>query len=369
MGATTFQGWPLSGASGQTRTPGRISRHRHEGEWRTFYEQILEDLHSAEDLRGWREEKPVPKVSSKIVVSRVPRAFRVCAGDAQSEPLGSNSPRLENRLLILAAIGAWHSAFVIHSALADLGERLRLGHSSQASESVPELADPAPTQEAAHEILTRLGQQGLSNEVRRTLVLEAEVLPFLEDQRPELVRLLRGFVEENRDSNDPMDQVAVGSAIRKLVFNLEEGDWETAAALLEVGPRGELPLEVELEVAKSLVYRLVAEPPNDDDAEPILGERLFEIVSGYLNARLLPRTGYAATALNAVLGLLLLRSRHVDEALEQLSNLEVGWFTELVARRARQLSAEIRDRHASEQSPRYTAALERASRRLSGSQD
>jgi len=166
------------------------------------------------------------------------------------------------------------------------------------------------------------------------MVIEAEVLPFAPDERSRLNVVLRRFIEDHRNSDDPEDLVAVASAIRKYVATMHGGDLGDLAVLLASDQNATVPLEVELEVAKTLVRKLTSQPPEEPDSEPELGDRLMELASTYLNARLLSREKYGAVALNVVLALLLLRSRHVADLLRLLSNLRVPWFTQLVVRRA-----------------------------------
>ncbi len=182
----------------------------------------------------------------------------------------------------------------------------------------------------------------LSPQDRCRLIVEAEVIDFKPEQLGPLNTVLRDFIAECRESNSPDDLVAVSSAIRKCVATLKADEaLSYTSQLLEAGPRTPVPLEVELELVKMIVRKLTANPPEPNDSLPELGDRLLEIAKIYLNPRLLVREKYGAVTLNAILALVLLRSRHVAEVSQILSELKVPWFRQLVARRAETSSAGI----------------------------
>ncbi len=213
------------------------------------------------------------------------------------------------------------------------------------------------TQPSPADVLEKLTDESVNHFVKRRMVLEAEVLPFGPDEQVRLNAALRRFIEDYRNSDDPEDLVAVASAIRKYVATMDAADLGGLSVLLASDRNATVPLEVELEVAKTLVRRLTSQPPEQPDSEPELGDRLMEVASTYLNARLLSREKYGAVALNAVLGLLLLRSRHVADLLILLGNVRVPWFTQLVVRRANRIRDDFRHRFPEAQSERHLEAL------------
>jgi hypothetical protein len=85
------------------------------------------------------------------------------------------------------------------------------------------------------ELLQRLQSATTGDPERRKLVIEAEAMKFEPAQVAELNALLRTFIEECRDSDDPQDIVAVGSAIRKYVATMPLDDLPGVAALLDAG--------------------------------------------------------------------------------------------------------------------------------------
>ncbi len=197
--------------------------------------------------------------------------------------------------------------------------------------------DPPTTQE----ILAGLRRDDLSPEEKRRLVIEAEVLPFDPGQVDDLKVLLRKYIEQGRDSDLPADLIAVTSAIRKYVAIIDRDELRSVGFLLDAGHRAPVPLEIELEVAKMVVRKLTANPPENPDPDPLLAARLMELARAYLNDRLLPREKYGAVALNSVLSLVLLRSSQLGVLFDLLRGIRLSWFKQLVARRARRLQQEL----------------------------
>ena len=189
------------------------------------------------------------------------------------------------------------------------------------------------------------------------MVIEAEVLSFEPGQIAQLNTVLRGFIEDYRNSDDPEDLVAVASAIRKYVATMERDALGALAVLLASDQNGTVALEVELEVAKTLVRKLTASPPEASDSEPELADRLMDVAGTYLNARLLAREKYGAAALNAVLALPLLRTRRMADLLAVLKQLPVPWFTELVIRRASRIRDDFSRRFSPGEAERYSECL------------
>jgi hypothetical protein len=203
----------------------------------------------------------------------------------------------------------------------------------------PEYVDPESRCEA---VVTSLQRHELGHEERRNLILESEVLPFRGRQAVALAPLLRRFIEEYRESDDPADLVAVGSAIRNYVATAPVGDAiEAAASLLKEEGELEIPIELEVEVTKMVVRKLTANPPEQRDQYSELALRLEELVDVYARPRLLPREKYGAVALNAILGLVLSRSGRDAAVVERIRTLDVPWFQELLARRAARLRTDL----------------------------
>ena len=200
---------------------------------------------------------------------------------------------------------------------------------------------PLPTPEDA---LGRLNDSSLSHVERRLAIIDAELVAFSADVLPAVQGLLRAFIEQYCDSNDPQDLLAVGSAIRKYVATIDVDDLETIASLLDARHRSPVPLEIELEITKMVVRKLTANPPGEVNMYPALIHQLRELASLYLSDRLLAREKYAAIALNTILALLLLRDAAVQSLLNQLSELHATWFKDLVVQRAGRLKTELIER-------------------------
>jgi hypothetical protein len=92
-------------------------------------------------------------------------------------------------------------------------------------------------------VFRSLGDLQVDPVERRRLVVEAEALDFTIDQAAMLTPLLQQFIDGHRDSNDPADLVAVGSAIRTFVAIATPDDaFAYAASLLKAGGRSPLPI-------------------------------------------------------------------------------------------------------------------------------
>jgi len=194
------------------------------------------------------------------------------------------------------------------------------------------------------ELLAVLADSTAPHSARRQAVLETEVLRFEADKLPQLNDALLQFIQTNRDSNDPEDQIAVAAAIRKLIAEATTADLDSFALLLEPGSRAAVPLEVELEVAKMVVRKLTVNPSLAAELDSLLADQLFDIVHAYLNDRLLGREKYAAVTVNAVLAVLLLHSPHFAEVIQRVGQLRSGWFKTMLNRRGSRIANEIRER-------------------------
>lgn len=203
---------------------------------------------------------------------------------------------------------------------------------------------PAVLNFTAQELLAVLADSTADNLERRQAVLETEVFAFDANDVPQLHAALLQFIQTHRDSNDPEDQVAVASAVRKLIAEATAADLDSFAFLLESGSRAPVPLEVELEVAKMVVRKLTASPPLAAEFDSRLTDQLFDIACTYLNDRLLGREKYAAVTVNAVLALLLLHSLHLSEVIQRVGQLRTEWFKTMLKRRGTQVAREIHER-------------------------
>ena len=187
-----------------------------------------------------------------------------------------------------------------------------------------------------------LRNPSLTPHTRRRCIIEVEGLDLSSEQTAIVLPLLRRYIDEQRGSNDPADLVAVGSAIRAFVANANAGEaLPHVASLLATGGRAGLPINLELELAKMVVRKLTARPPTEGGIYPDLSDRLLELAETYLNPRLLGREKYGATALNAVLGLVLARSGHGAAIIAKVRDLGPSWFQQLTVRRLEWLKAEF----------------------------
>lgn len=204
------------------------------------------------------------------------------------------------------------------------------------------ISESTPTAISGDAILSVLSAEETSPDVLRSWIVEAEAYPFEQTQLTTLRPILKRFIESLRDSSVRLDQIAVGSAIRKYVATMPPSEFASAYFLLDPGPTTSLPLVLELEVTKMIVRKLTALPELPD--APDLAERLSELSRAYLNDRLLPREKYGATALNALLGLALLRSDRLNDALGILPTLRSRWFLDHLTHRSRAIARDLERR-------------------------
>ena len=210
---------------------------------------------------------------------------------------------------------------------------------------------------SAEEILRRLGPGTSDREQVRQMVIDAEVVRFTEREFHALLPVLRQFIECFRTSDDPADMVAVGSALRKYVMNMPKEDLDKFHVLFDPSALAPVPFEIEMELVKTLLWKLTLAPPDVDEPLPELSDRLMDRAEGYLRPWMLLRENHAAVAQDACLGLLLLRSRHVPRLLDLLRNLRVDWFVNLLLRRARWLKDDIESRFSPKDASRYAQCI------------
>lgn len=196
----------------------------------------------------------------------------------------------------------------------------------------PEGQDAPHTPES---VLHELRDLTITDAHRRELIIQAELLRFGEEQKPELLSVLWNFINACRDSNEVDDLIAVGSTIRKYVANIETANIGSIATLLEPGHAGMPPLDVELEIVKMIYRSFEANPPAKPDAEPELAECVYEIATEYLRPRVFPHGKHATVAMLAVQALVAMLSKRASEALATVNELPQAhhWFREQLGRR------------------------------------
>lgn len=211
-------------------------------------------------------------------------------------------------------------------------------------QSPKELQESSSSAKCSHQelapraILKEFSNPQISAERRRQLVIEAEFLDWHDQESNELLPVLERFIRENRDSNMGDDFVAVGSGIRTYVAHCPLNRIAALVEFLEPGHRADIPLEIELEVAKMAYRKFEANPPRAPEPEPELAERLAELASLYLNPRLLPRDKNAAVAMNACQALAAMWSPKAQAVFEQVASSRFDWFRQQLVRRLGRLS-------------------------------
>ena len=120
---------------------------------------------------------------------------------------------------------------------------------------------------SARDILIRLADPDTPRAARQQLVCEAELRRFSQPERETLLELLWRYILDHRDSNDPEELVAVGSAIRKFAAIMPMDRMEDLAVLIEPGHHAPPAIELELELAKMVYRNYEVYPPSEADQE------------------------------------------------------------------------------------------------------
>lgn len=222
-------------------------------------------------------------------------------------------------------------------------------HASQSSAS-PSGSQPDEAKERSPEQTLQRLVSALAPDRKewRQLIIDAEVIDFEPHHLARLALGLSRFIGDSLsgENDDPAEVIALGAAIRKYVATMGINEAFTyVAELLSASPDAAFSTEIELESTKMVVRKLMANPIDRDDPFPELADRLMEIARTYLHPRLLAQEKYGAIALNVIFGLVLLRSRHVAEVLRLVAGLRADWFQKALARRARQILGDLKERH------------------------
>ena len=135
--------------------------------------------------------------------------------------------------------------------------------------------------------------------------------------------------------------IAVGAAIRKVLLNIADEQLGLAAELMKSSGSLEVPIEVELEVAKMVVHRFRYAPNTSTVSLSDLAELLLENAKVYSKAKLVNREYYGATALNSVLSIVLMGHKESPALIEHISSVSADWFLDLVKSRLRRMAKEI----------------------------
>jgi hypothetical protein len=274
-------------------------------------------------------------------------AVEITGTDAQSDT-GSFFPQL---------IGEFYTVY-------DLPVALRPEYYAESKSRHYELMEvEEPEQSEASEddastLLAKLKQAHSRHLSFRDLIIEAEAINLSVEQETELAVILREFIESRRDSNDPDDVVAVGSAMRKYVACIGINDLEGLLPLLESGHKARPSTALVLELVKMVARKYAANPPAKDDPCPTLAKSLAKIATPYLNAYVLPHDKFAAIALNATMALVGMMSDQLDSIIEVVNQLPYAWFKIQLQRRIEELKSTWAARPFQERIERLSARLD-----------
>lgn len=210
------------------------------------------------------------------------------------------------------------------------------------------------------EILATLSRETLTADELCCVIDEGELLPIPVELRDRILAAWKSVILQHRDTQDSRVLVAVMSAIRKFVAEMPAANLSEIGFLLEPSHSVELPVELELTVAKMVVRKLTANPPQQDNPFPQLDKQLWFLAHDYLRDRFLHRQFIGAVAMEAATALLMARSPHTNAVLEQLQSLSSRWFKEVVSDFAEETIEGILRRHPDESDGPTVLALRTA---------
>jgi len=163
-----------------------------------------------------------------------------------------------------------------------------------------------------------------------SLICMVELTRFDPSQNQTLLPLLWQYILDHRDSNNCGELVAVASAIRKYIAIMPMDRMGELAVLLETGHRSQLPIDLEIEVAKMIYRNFEVYPPTAVDPHPELAQRFWERVQAYINPLVLLKDKHSAITSLAIEAIVAMRSPLAEQALQTAAKCPYRWFAELV---------------------------------------
>ena len=200
-------------------------------------------------------------------------------------------------------------------------------------------------QSAGRELIELLAavQAGLDNATNDAVdaIIEIQSTPIPADKLSGAIDLLVEFIKKHRGTNSQNVVVAVGAAIRKVLLNVSDEQLGLGAELMKSAGNLEVPIEVELEVAKMVVHRFRYAPNTSTVGLSELASLLLENARVYSKTNLVNRDCYNATALNSVLAIVLMRHEEAAALINHIESISPQWFVDLVKNRLRRMATEI----------------------------
>lgn len=231
----------------------------------------------------------------------------------------------------------WRRA--INAGSSKTSERKVRSVRSQIEELVPEIAKYGNRFESLLHSL----RSGLDTPTKQAIdaVLEIQVTPIPEVDLEETIHLLVSFIKKHRGTNSQKLLITVGAAIRKVLLNLPAVDLGLAVDLMKSEGSLTVPIGVELEVAKMVVQRVVQDPNIDAVQFPQLADALYSNAKQYSTPNMVNREFYNATALNSVLGCVLLRCPDSQALANEVIIDSPRWFSRLCSNRLKRICIEL----------------------------
>lgn len=186
-------------------------------------------------------------------------------------------------------------------------------------------------------LISELQNPNSTPQQQTTIIIEAEVVNFSEDEEKILAPILLDFIQKHYGTKQENISTSVCSAIRKYVAIISVDELSTISDLLN--PDYEIPIMVELEILKMLYRKFEANPPNKNSAFPDISCFVYNIANEYISAHRVLKNAkyYSAATLNAVLCLVAMRDFYIDDAWV-FSDESPKWLNEHVKSRIKKLA-------------------------------
>lgn len=160
-----------------------------------------------------------------------------------------------------------------------------------------------------------------SKKERESAIIELEMQP-LGDHKKKALNALWQYVMENKSSTNDNKLIIVCSAIRKLVFCID--DLQEIHLLYK-----NVFLWVELEISKTIHYRIEVHG-YDGEKSPELVKALQHVVKKYLKKDTVEERGVGACLKNAIICLYYFDRESYNHYMDRLERMQVDWLWKVI---------------------------------------
>jgi hypothetical protein len=287
-------------------------------------------------MRMVEEDPAIANIVLQSVVRKQGQRVQVVVVD-KTQAVGAIVDSAGRKIKAVRVRSFWRRG--INAGTSKTAERKVRTVRSRIEEFVPAIAKHG----SRFESLLNSLRSGLDTPTKQAIdaVLEIQVTPIPEVDLEETIHLLVSFIKKHRATNSQRLLITVGAAIRKVLLNLPAVDLGLAVDLMKSEGSLTVPIGVELEVAKMVVQRVVEDPSIDALHFPQLADALCRRAKQYSTPNMVNREFYNATALNSVLGCVLLRSPDSQALANEVISDSPSWFSRLCSNRLKRICTEL----------------------------